>query len=197
MPTLTDGLTFDAASHVYTLDGMVLPSVTTILGAVYPELWQYCGDFAKERGSHVHEAIDLYLGGDLDEDFLSPSIEGYVRAAKAAIAEIGIEIEGHELRMASRSLGIAGTADIVGTIKRGTKPRLAIVDWGTGDKGWAGGLQTSAYAALYQEQTSLPVSLRFAIHLKADGQFTPHEYKSREDFPEFLAAHRVYRRKAA
>lgn len=197
MQMLTDGLTFDAPSHVYTLDGATLPSVTTILGRVYPELWQFCGDFAKERGTVVHEAIDLYLGGDLDEDFLAPSIEGYVRAAKAAIAEIGIEIEGHELRMASRSLGIAGTADIAGAIKRGTKSRLAIVDWGTGEKGWAGGLQTAMYAAMFQENTGRSVPLRFAVHLKADGQFSVHEYTSREDLPEFLAALRVYRRKAA
>jgi len=196
LQTLTDGLTFDAASHVYTLGGVVLPSVTTVLGRVYPENWEHCGEFAKERGSNVHEMIDLYLGGDLDEDFLAPSVEGYLRAAQSAIAEMGLSIEGHELRMASLTHGIAGTADIVGTVAR-KKPTLAIVDWGTGDKGWAGGLQTAAYASMYQENTGRTPLLRFAVHLKADGQYAVTEYKSREDLPEFLAALRVYRRKAA
>jgi hypothetical protein len=63
-------LTFDAATHRYTLDGVPLPSVTGILE------WAHLIDFSRipqdirsaalTRGTAVHQACHYYNEGDLD-----------------------------------------------------------------------------------------------------------------------------------
>ena len=75
-------IVFDEVEHIYLVDGVEVPSVTTILqplanraySSVNPSVLEY----ARNRGSAVHEALELYdLGAGLEA---SPEIEGYVKA---------------------------------------------------------------------------------------------------------------------
>lgn len=75
-------IVFDEAEHIYLVNGVEVPSVTTILqplsnrlySAVNPSVLEY----ARRRGTAVHEALEMYdLGGDLE---VTPETEGYIRA---------------------------------------------------------------------------------------------------------------------
>lgn len=74
-------LIFDAESHTYTLGGVKLPSVTTVLSAV----GLYDFDFvpaetlriAAERGKIIHCCIEWYEQGELDESSIDPELAGY------------------------------------------------------------------------------------------------------------------------
>ena len=74
-------LTFDNARHEYRLDGVVIPSVTQILKAVglsdYSHVPADKLQLAAERGTVVHEIIELYEKGTLDESTIDPALRGY------------------------------------------------------------------------------------------------------------------------
>ena len=63
-------LQFDAAAHRYTLNGVILPSVTQIISAVGLYEYDYVSAetlaVAAERGRYVHEMIEMYEEGTLD-----------------------------------------------------------------------------------------------------------------------------------
>ena len=75
-------LTFEEDSHTYRLDGLIIPSVTTLMK---PLSQAYYGGIdakvlgqAADRGSAVHSAIDLYSKyGVID---IEPELEGYFEA---------------------------------------------------------------------------------------------------------------------
>ena len=78
-------LIFDDATHTYTLDGQVVPSVTGILKA--SGLIDFTGipesilEAARVRGTTVHEAIAYFNEGDLDIDQFDqdfPEYRGYL-----------------------------------------------------------------------------------------------------------------------
>ena len=189
-------LLFDEATHTYTRDGVEVPSVTTVISGVWPELYDWSTDYAMERGSKVHKAIALDFEGDLDEDSLSPILVPYLHAARRFLLESGFSTEhdGCERRLYSPTYGYAGTLDRLGILGG----KRTIVDFKTGDPGWATGLQTAAYAHAIQEETGVPVRRRFGCRLKPDATYTLIEYPNyRDDLDLFVAALKVYRRKAA
>lgn len=188
-----DRLTFDEPSHTYRLDGALVPSVTTVIGAVWPELFAHCTDFARDRGTVVHKAVHFAVKGTLDWDSVDPFLTGYVNAALRAIRELDLAVEGSECRVYHHAYRYAGTLDLIGTIGG----KRAILDIKTGEPGWQAGLQLAAYAEAHLQMTAQHVTRRIAIHVKETGQYALTEYRDREDLYDFLAALRVYRRKAA
>src|SRR6516225_10876900 len=86
MHEVDEGLKFDEETHVYTVNGEELPSVTQILKAArlidYSMIPQPILQAAAHRGSAVHQILEL-----LDNDLLDPASEidggiaGYVGAA--------------------------------------------------------------------------------------------------------------------
>lgn len=187
-------LTFDPVAHEYRLNGNVLPSVTQVIGAVWPELYAHSSDYARDRGSRVHEAIDEDLRTGAEDWTLSTEIQGYVAAARRVVAELELEIVSVEQRLWSDTYRYAGTLDIVA--RRNGK--LLLLDWKTGDPGWQCGLQTAAYAHALQERDGIVVTKRVGCHLRSDGSYDLTQYNNfRSDFADFCAALRVFRRKAA
>lgn len=185
-------LQFEPLTHTYSVGGRVVPSVTTVIKAVWPELYDHCTDFARERGSIVHEIIHLHLTGELDESSVSPVCSGYFAAAKRFIAESGIEIRQSERRLYSQTYGYAGTLDIVGMLNG----RRVLGDWKSGDPGWQAGLQLAAYAQAWHETTGELIQDRIAVWLHEDGTYTVVPFKDyRGDFADFAAALRVLARR--
>ena len=81
IPKLSE-LTFDEASHTYRLDGLIIPSVTTLMKplseAYYGGVDAKVLSNAADRGSAVHSAIDLHCRyGVID---IEPELEGYFEA---------------------------------------------------------------------------------------------------------------------
>lgn len=189
------GLTFDPAPHVYQLDGVRLPSVTTIIKGAFPELYLYSTEFARDRGRYVHECVHELLRGRLDIDKISPLAEGFVRAAANYIAaHPTFELIASERRVVSKTHHYAGTLDVLCRID-GVP---TVVDWKTGDPGWQAELQLAAYANALHELYGFVVARRIAVWLREDGTFkqdvrlVTHQ---RADFADFIAAYRVAKRR--
>lgn len=140
-------LDFDEPSHVYRLDGRVIPSVTQILAPlvdysmVKPEVLER----ARQLGQAVHRATELYDNDDLDEDTLSDEVYPYLIGWQKFRRECGFVPLLREARFAHPSLGFAGTLDTVGPVKG----ELAVIDLKKmATLGPVVGVQTAAYKEL-------------------------------------------------
>ena len=67
---------FQEKGHLYTLDGIAIPSVTQVL----PDNPHNKDDYSMNRGTLVHKTIYLYNIGDLDEDTLDEQLKPYLEA---------------------------------------------------------------------------------------------------------------------
>lgn len=195
-------LTFEAATHRYTLDDVVVPSVTGILQA--SGLIDFSGipdpilEAARVRGTTVHQAIHFYNEGDLDlEQFRIdfPGYVGYLEGWQSFCAQRNFLPLLNEHRVASRRHQVAGTLDCLGLLDG----QAVLLDFATGNPAdvckW---LQTAAYELLAREWASDDPALatffathaflkRYAVALRADGSFSIEAYTSPGDAREFLA----------
>src|SRR5262252_506152 len=119
------GLTFDAAAHVYELDGEIVPSVTQILtraGLIdFSHLPGYVREAALERGRVVHQAIHYWNEHDLDVEAFGrsfPQYAGYLDAWRSFCDQRAFVAVLNERRIASRRHRVAGTLDCLGTLDR-------------------------------------------------------------------------------
>ena len=108
-------LTFEEDSHTYRLDGLIIPSVTTLMKplseAYYGGIDAKVLGKAADRGSAVHSAIDLYSKyGVID---IEPELEGYFEAFRAWAKDFEVKPYATETRTYNRSLLYAGTVDIL------------------------------------------------------------------------------------
>lgn len=179
---------FDEPSHTYRLNGVAVPSVTTVIGAVWTELWDWCNDFAKERGRVVHKAVHYAIKGTLDWDSIDPFLTGYVTAATRALRDLKIDVEHSESRVYSVAYQYAGTLDVLGE----RNGKRIMLDWKTGDPGLACGLQLAAYVAARTEMTGEVIRERLGIWLHEDSTYDVRAYTDRNDLNYFLAARTVY-----
>ena len=184
---MTPTLTFDPAAHEYRLDGKRLLSVTQVLeraGIIdYSRIPPATREMALARGRAVHEAIALDIEGDLDESSVEP-IMGYVEAARAARAQLGIarpdrvECIGYHPRYL-----YAGTVDFA--------HGYLVGDWKCNKVEWWVRLQTAAYAAMQPEPG---LFRRVGVELHGDGKFHIEPFEARHfrrDMADFLAVFRT------
>jgi hypothetical protein len=186
MPVADDPLlTFNAAIHEYRYNGVVKRSVTQYLDAMGAYDFGGANDFqlrqARERGSLVHQLIELDWPGDLDEESVDPNLAGYLEAARRARVELAMVAAEIEHIVYHYTYQYAGTRDFLGSIQG----KDAILDWKTGYLQRATGPQTAGYAACRKDTIKLP---RFGCYLQADGRYELVPYKDRNDFTVFLAA---------
>lgn len=196
-------LTFEPVSHIYTLDGIVVPSVTGVLKA--SGLVNFDGippsilEAARTRGTAVHQAIHYYNEHDLDvlafgREF--PHYAGYLQSWIRLMESGRLETVLCEHRVASRDYQLAGTIDWLGRFDG----RATLIDFATGDpEDAAKDLQTAAYLHLAREwagepgQGALdaflgahPFVKRFAVRLKKSGALpTPEPYAQPSDWRDF------------
>ena len=116
---MTDAdLKFDPQKHLYTLNGQVLPSVTQIISAVglteYDDVPKASLDVAAERGRIVHECIEWYEHGELDETSIDPELRGYFEAYRRMRTAKMLPDKATELEVphCSPKYGYAGTIDM-------------------------------------------------------------------------------------
>jgi hypothetical protein len=193
--------------RLYEVDGQELPSVTSVLkmiakpalttwlqkqvatAAVETQDWRAqdpetaiemimaasrsTGRKAAMKGTDIHQAIDEGRAlADVPEDH-----RPYLKAAEAAMAEIGLVFSHKEVTLANLHQGYAGTAD--GLLFHEDLQSLAIMDWKTTSStaGWREHqLQLAAYAACDTIVTSdgelhpvpQPVTELIVVGLKAD-----------------------------
>lgn len=182
---------FDEASHVYTLDGEPIPSVTQLLRPIAPDFSAVPPDVLERKralGTAVHLACELDdLGelGDCDAELLP-----YLSAWRRYRAESGAEVVANERQLYHPALRYAGTLD-----------RLCMVD----GEAWLVDLKTSAdplpsygvqlagYAELLAANAVAdggPIHRatvnRATVHLRADGTYRLHRFTNPNDRAVFF-----------
>lgn len=166
---------FDEATHIYTVEGQELPSVTEIIrflsfdAAVGAD--KAMRDYAAECGTRIHEACTLYdfEGEDAEVD---TDIVGYVQAYAAFKRDYGItDWLYYEKPLGSVRLGYAGTPDRIGLIDG----CMTILDIKTGSKinKYALAAQLTGYHELAAVELGITnVSQRWGLHLKKNGSYS-------------------------
>jgi hypothetical protein len=210
--TLQQTLQFDPATHTYTLDGQVLPSVTQVLRLLqtdYSGVPREVVEAAGRRGTKVHELLDandtflftqaakkvcsnaIQVGTWKDAARLKldqragANLEGYVHAARKFLVDSGFSTTCCEQLSYHPIYLYAGRFDRAGVVRNGNK---AIVDWKTGIITPTVRLQLAAYANLLKNPLSYR---RIATKLNSNGTYKVYEFPSSEtvrDFQVFLAA---------
>lgn len=197
-------LTFDAATHTYRLDGVVIPNVTLISDA----LASYAGvpagvlEAARQRGEAVHYATELYDRDELDIDSVPAPVLPYLTAWRRFRDDTGFApfADGIEERVWSPTYRYAGTIDRAGTFSRLTrcKPSVGVLlDLkATYTLMAAVEPQTAAYAQAWNETRAPNLTRRFAVHLKKDGTYVLHECREPSDWSVFQSALNIHNWKA-
>lgn len=184
-------LEFDEATHTYTLDGVQLPSVTTVLADLKLVDVSKFRPEHRHRGTLRHVVTELYDHDDLDEASLDESevlgqpagdiARGALDAWRRFRAESGFKPSLIEYRVWS-SLGYAGTVDRIGTLPDG---RVVLLDIKGSFDSPSYGLQTAAYTSAYEERSGNAIDLRGAVHLLPNGSYRLRVHSRREDIHEW------------
>jgi hypothetical protein len=188
-------LQFDAETHTYSVDGVILPSVTQVLEDVGIIDYRFLPDETREsalkRGSDVHTLTQFDDEGDLLEESVSAGLRGYLEAWRKFRSEhpVGLLPLTLNEHRGYHDYGFAGTLD-----------RLFggryLVDIKTNQTPWWVRIQLAAYQAIIEPEYS--GLHRMAVELHNDGTYSASIMRAagwRDDFGTFVAALRVYREK--
>lgn len=121
-------ITFDEAAHRYTVDGVEVPSVTTVcrfLSYDQKSDKPWLARVAADRGTRIHAACAMIDYGEEPEE--TPDIAGYLTAYRRFLKDYRPDWEGIEYIIGNNE--IAGTIDRFGTLYDG---RFCILDIKTG-----------------------------------------------------------------
>tara|TARA_Y100000004_G_scaffold190853_1_gene248634 strand:+ start:1033 stop:1752 length:720 start_codon:yes stop_codon:yes gene_type:complete len=152
----------------YTIDGVNMPSVTSILGSIPErkakiEAWRqsvgekmanYISVSATNRGKSTHKLIENHLNNADDKNVGVTAVTalGLFRIIKPYLARID-NIRCLEEYIYSKELGVAGQVDCIAEYKG----KLSVIDFKTSTKrrdadyNYGNFLQTSAYAKMFEE----------------------------------------------
>lgn len=166
-------IAFDADTHTYTVDGVVIPSVTEICRFLHYEAAyadKESRDRAARRGTAVHEATALIDYGEEVE--VDNEILGYVQAWRAFKRDYHVDVIEIErvvfgnVYVDDKPHPLCGTLDRVVEIEG----KRYILDIKTGSKinKLALQAQLSAYAYVYPD----PTVRLLGVHLRKDGTYT-------------------------
>lgn len=176
---------FDEATHSYFSAGRRIPSVTKIVGSICGGP-QFATAWHMHKGSMLHKAIALYLGERLDEKTVDERILRQLNSAKRAIAELQIRPTLIEFPLYHKTLGFAGTPDLLTDkgwlidFKSGHVPEVQI--------------QAGGYVVLL-EANKYPVKKALEIVLE-DNRYVIYEHKIARCKGLFLAALSLYQWRA-
>jgi len=186
---------FDPNLHRYTLDGMWIPGVTSVIesiGDTFRFVPQDIREAALRRGRIVHELTELEDTGKLTSEHLQlADASGYLGYLEAWVTfKRGVQIIATEQKVFHRAYRYAGTLDRVALMPGIADP--ALIEIKTGQIVPTYRLQTAAYQAAYNvEAVGLDgdlIRVRFVVVLKPDGSYDVIQHRDRSDLDYFLAA---------
>lgn len=189
-------LSFDPVAHRYTVDGEVLPGVTTILrplsDAFYAGISREVLRAKAELGEAVHKAAELYDARILDESTVHPLVRPYLDAYVDFRQKLRFVPIASELRVWSPASRFAGTLDLLGTIDQAPalvdiKCTVALMP--------SVGPQTAAYQRATSESPNVPEEIRalarearrFCLRLGDDGRYRLDACDDPHDLRTFLS----------
>ena len=180
---------FDATTHRYSSGDVALVSVTqAIRAAGLMGDTSYFTDEARDRGTAVHQMVEFFDQGDLDEEGLDPALRPYLDAYQWFVHDHQPTWTHIEARRADLTLRYAGTVDRAGTLV--TTPHAVVLDIKSGAPAPWHRVQLSAYLRLVRAELPKPVAIRYALYLSADGTYNLAglALNDQEDWQTFTAA---------
>lgn len=125
---------FDEASHTYKVEGIEVPSVTTILKEMgFMKNLDFYTPTGASRGTYVHALTEQYDNGDMDWSEVGeymPFVEAYIQAKE----DLQLSPLLREERMFNREFWVAGTLDVVAEIRQESIPYLIDIKSGQEEK---------------------------------------------------------------
>ena len=169
-------LTFEERAHIYRLDDMVVPSVTTLMKPLSEDYYQGISTevltMAAARGTAVHNAIENYVRFGIED--IDPQYEGYLTAFKKWWGLRKPEVIATEQKVYHKILRYAGTADLLAVING----RLTMVDFKTSAQVNTKlcDVQLEGYDRAF-ESHGIKVEDRLILHLKRTEDFSEVPFK--------------------
>lgn len=190
---------FDPKSHKYTIDGVIVPSVTGLIqefGLVdYSAVPRNRLEYKRVLGMAVDLACSYLDRHELDKESLDERIRPYVEAYEKFCRVTGFEIDSDRSQtpMYSAKWLFGGTNDMVGLLN----DQLVLIDrkctWTIYQ---AAGPQLAGYEILWSEKfPKEKITKRLALQLKATGNYELEEFKEKMDYTDFLSCVHLHWRK--
>ncbi len=175
-------LEFDEATHTYSIDGIVVPSVTqvlTVAGLLDPRWYT---EESKARGKAVHAACHYIDEGDLDWSTVHPLVVPYVRAYEKFVKDTGFKPKLIEKAVCNETYFFAGTLDRFGFLQDDDCGDLIDIKSGASEP-WHS-IQMAGYGLCLPHMPR-----RRALYLKKDGSYKLGAiYTNPQDAGVFLSA---------
>ncbi len=172
-------LTFEERRHIYKLNGMEIPSVTTIMQPLSSDVYGHIDDKvldrAAARGTAVHEAIENFVKFGVED--IPPEHAGYFDAFLKWYEEHHVKPAGTEIRLYHKSLMYAGTADMAAEVDAAD----TLIDFKTSSsvQKMLCGVQLEAYERAWESHTNeAEFKKKVIVHLKKDGNYQMLEFGS-------------------
>jgi len=164
-------LHLDPEHHVYTVDGRVVPGVTSILQDNFG-VKPYWSEWHANKGTQVHRAIALLVKDKLDWDTVDNRIFGRIKAFQRFIRETGYRVIKSEVSLFSELNQFAGTLDLV--VSDGAADYI-LIDIKPPSAEPIVNLQLAGYSLLLNEAATTPKIKRAACAcLKDNSYYTMH-----------------------
>lgn len=180
-------LQFEERKHKYLLNGIEIPSMTTIMeplkdkvyGTVDPELIAA----AARKGTVVHNAIENYLKYDFVD--CPKEQEGYLDAFHEWLMKYEPTVEAVEARVYHKILRYAGTCDLICQIN-GAR---TLVDYKTSYtvQPMLHSVQLEGYARAWDSH-GVQIDDRIILHLKKDGKYSVYHYPASAEHYSVVSA---------
>jgi len=178
---------FDHERHEYKINGIIFPSVTTIISDLNLIDTTWFKPEHAERGNHIHLITQMIDENDLDYDTVDDSYKGYMSAYEKFLKECKPEWFEIEKIVVCNTHRYAGKFDRSGIINR----KNCLLDVKSGVSHWTHGLQTAAYKHAFGD---LGLK-RYGLYLRKGGDYKLKEYSDRNDIKHFKNACALWWRK--
>lgn len=181
-------LAFDEATHTYTWNGVVVPSVTQVLKPLtnYNMIPADKLEVARQKGNAVHRLVELHSNGDLDRETLPAWMVPVLASWEQFVADTGFEVIFSEHRVYSTTYAYAGTFDLYGQMRDGD----ALIDVKRSFMaGSVIGLQLAGYKnALCEQERMGKQAKRYALKLNENGPYRLEPFTNKNDHGDFITA---------
>lgn len=186
-----EGLDFDERQHVYSIGGIVVPSVTQIMRPMSSQAYFSVDKDvlarAASRGTDIHLAAELYAMMGCKE--AAPEIEPYFNSWLAWYEDVKPEFLALEYRFYHPVMWYAGTVDAIAKIGG----HVLLIDYKSTAVLNLGAVtvQASAYEKGLREQ-GVEVEQRYVLHIRPDGYRRVRDFRRLDDaFDVFLACMKI------
>lgn len=172
-------LNFEEKRHIYTINGQILPSVTTVMRPLDNEVYQGIDEdvmrMAADRGTAIHNAVENYVIYGIED--IERKHRGYFDGFIRFWEENNPEPLATESRLYHKILRYAGTADLPCVI--GGKRILIDYKTSAAVNKMLTGVQLEAYAKAYSSH-GFKFDEKAIVHLKNDGSYQMVRYKAND-----------------